>query len=148
MHIGYWTTQVLRPGYLQLWPPDKGQPRTLVEFAYPPESAPPTLLELLRQKDPRLEKVRASDPKMAQVADAFLRGESNKVLVGDATQFLRAALDAIVPPNARETMAVVAEQTGFAWILPPPPPPKAPATQTQYQAPRPPGAPSLFHPPQ
>jgi hypothetical protein len=146
--IDYWTTQVLRPSYLQFWPPDKGQPHTLIEFAYPPESPPPTLLELLRQKDPRLEKIRASDAKLAQVADAFLRGDTSKLLAADTTQFLRAALDAIAPPNARETMALVAEQTGFAWILPPPPEPKAPPSQTQPQSQRPPGAPSLLHPPQ
>jgi len=151
--IDYWTTSVLRPSYLQVWPPEKGQPHTLIEFSYPPETAPPTLLDLLRQKDPRLEKIRSSDPKMAQVADSFLRGESNKALTVDATQFLRAALDAIAPPNARETMAIIGAETGFAWILPPPPEPKmTPGPQSQpqpqQQRPRPPGAPTLLHPPQ
>lgn len=140
----YWTTRVLRPRYSQLYPPEKGQPRTLVEFAYPPESAPPTLLELLRQKDPRLEKIRASDAKMAEVADQFLQGTSNKALAADATQFLRAALDAIAPPNARETMAIIRQQTGFEWILAPPPEPVHPGRKPL----RPPDAPTLVRPPQ
>jgi len=140
----YWTTRVLRPSYLQFWPPEKGQPRTLVEFAYPPESAPTTLLELLRQKDPRLDKIRASDPKMAEVANNFLQGTSNKTLAADATQFLRAALDAIAPPNARETMAIIREETGFEWILPPPPEPVHPGQKLL----RPPDAPTLVKPPQ
>lgn len=141
----YWTTRVVRPVFLQFWPPEKGQPRTLVEFAYPSDGASAPLLELLRKKDPRLEKIIASDAKMAAVAAAFLGGTSNKVLAADATQFLRAALDAIAPPNARETIADIREDTGFAWILPPPPEPKAPEGS---QPERPAGAPTLVKPPQ
>ncbi|MGD1211864.1 MAG: hypothetical protein ABR973_10975 [Candidatus Acidiferrales bacterium] len=140
----YWTTRVVRPTFLQFWPPEKGQPRTLVEFAYPSDSAPTPLLELLHKKDPRLEKIIASDAKMAEVVAHFLDGTSNKVLAADATQFLRAALDAIAPPNARETMASIKEDTGFAWILPPPPEPKAPGSQPEHPADRP----TLMHPPQ
>ena len=50
----YWTTRVLRPSYLQFWPPEKGQPRTLLEFSYPNDNAPTPVLELLRQKDRRI----------------------------------------------------------------------------------------------
>lgn len=141
---GYWTTRVLRPSYLQFWPPEKGQPRTLVEFEYPLENPPPALLDLLRTNDPRLEKIRSSDAKMAAVAARFLEGESNKVLAADATQFLRAALDAIAPPNARETMAIIRQETGFDWILEPPPEPVAPVSNKQGDS----GAPTLTNKPQ
>jgi hypothetical protein len=140
----YWTTRVLRPVFLQFYPPEKGQPRTFVEFSYPPENPPTPLLELLRQKDPRLEKIVSFDPRMAEVAGDFLRGESNKALAADAIQFLRAALDAVSPPNARETMASIQEQTGFAWILPPP----AEAVKPSAKPLRPPGAPTLEKSPQ
>jgi hypothetical protein len=140
---GYWTTRVLRPSYLQFWPPEYGQPRTLVEFAYPTENPPPTLFDLLRRKDPRLEKIIASDAKMAEVANHFLQGESVKVLPADATQFLRAALSAVSPPNARQTMAILQQESGFDWILAPGPE----ATQPAYQSPqRPDGAPTLTSP--
>ena len=139
---GYWTTRVLLPSYVQFWPPEKGQPRTLMEFAYPPESAPPTLLDLLHQKDPRLENLISSDAKMAEVARLFLQGDSNKILPADATQFLRAALDAIAPPNTRETMAIINEENGFAWVLAPP----LEATLPGIQPARQPEAPSLLHP--
>jgi hypothetical protein len=139
----YWTTRVLRPIYLQFWPPEKGQPRTLVEFAYPPENAPTPLLTLLRQQDPRLQKLILADAQNAQVAGHLLQGESNQILAANAVQFLRAALDAVGPPNARQTMAIIGRETGFAWVLPPPPEPKSPNPQPD----RPPGAPSLVQPP-
>jgi hypothetical protein len=135
----YWTTRAVRPSYLQFWPPEKGQPRTLVEFAYPPGDSQSTLLELMRNKDPRIEEIVTSDPKMAEVANRFLQGESNKISLADATQFLRAALDAIAPPNAPEAMAILTEENGFAWILAPPPEPKSAGPQIE----RPEGAPTL-----
>jgi hypothetical protein len=136
----YWTTRVLRPSYLQFWPPEKGQPRTLLEFSYPSDNAPTPLLELLRQKDPRVEQVVRSDSKMAEVASRFLDGESNKVLAADATQFLRAILSAIAPANARETMCAIREETGLEWILAPPSEPPAPGHRPEHPS----GAPSLM----
>jgi hypothetical protein len=142
-HGDYWDTRVLRPRYFQFWPPEKGQPRTLVEFHYPSGDASPTLLELLRQNDPRLVKVRESDANLSHVADFLLHGESNKVPAADAIQFLRAALAAISPPNSRQTMAAIGTETGFQWILPPPPEPKRPGQKQE----RPEGAPTLAKPP-
>ena len=141
----FWATSVLRPVYLQFYPPEKGQPRTLMEFNYPSEDAAPTLLSLLQNGDPRLAKIKASDPKMAEVAARFLSGESNKVQAADAIQFLRAALDAIAPPNSRQTMVEIQPETGVKWILAPPPEPQQPEKHNRQQ--RPPGAPTLAKPP-
>lgn len=133
----FWTTRIEGPAFLQFWPPEKAQPRTLVEFHYPPEDASPSLLELLRQKDPRVERIVQSDPVMADVAQHFLDGTCNKIRAADATQFLRATLDAIAPPHARETIGILHPETGFSWILAPPP--EAPIHREN----RPPGAPTL-----
>ena len=138
----FWDTRVLRPKYLQFWPPEKGQPHTLVEFEYPPEGAPPSLLDMLRQKDPRLEKLLASDPKMGQIADQFLQGDSKKIRSEDATQFLRAALATIASNNERQTFAVIGQESGFAWVLAPPPEPKTPGQLKPQE--HPPEAPSLI----
>jgi hypothetical protein len=140
--LDYYDTHVSHPAYLQSWPPEKGQPHTLMEFQYPPENAAPTLLELLRQKDPRLEKLCASDAKMREVADQFLEGQSGKITAADATQFLRAALTVLASPNARQTMASIGVDTGFDWILRPPPEPKRAAAQAEEE--RPADAPSLL----
>lgn len=149
----YWDTRVLKPTYLQFWPPEKGQPKTLIEFSYPPENAPTPLLEMLRQKDPRLERIRDSDPQMALVADELLKGESNKLYAADTTQFLRAALAAIADPKSRQTVAAIGVEKGFFWVLPPPaeatprrPSPEEGAQQGQQapQGERPADAPSLL----
>lgn len=145
----FWDTRILRPKYLQFWPPEKGEPHTLLEFAYPPENAPTSLLQMLKQKDPRLENLTSSDPKMAAVANEFLAGESKKVRSEDATQFLRAALAAITAPTDRQTFAAIGQESGFAWVLPPPPEPKRPGPPMQSQPNRPADAPSLIkHPDQ
>jgi hypothetical protein len=144
--LDYYDTHISHPTYVQMWPPEKGQPRTLVEFQYPPDQAVPSLLDLLRQKDPRIEKICASDAKMREVADRFLAGESNKTLAVDATQFLRAALAVLSPPNARETMAAIGLETGFDWILRPPAEPKRPAIAQKDQEKHEEEAPSLLKP--
>lgn len=133
----FWTTRVDGPTYLQFWPPEKGQPRTLVEFDYPQRDGPPSLLSLLQQQDPRVERIIQSDPTMNEVAQHFLDGTSNKVRAADATQFLRAILNAIAPQRTRETFGVLRPDTGFSWILPPPI--EAPIHHEN----RPPGAPTL-----
>lgn len=140
----YWETRVLKPTYTQFWPPEKGQPKTLVEFNYPPENAPASLLELLRQKDPRLEKIRSSDAQMALVATELLQGESTKLYAADTTQFLRAALAAIAGPKSRQSVAMIGIEKGFSWILPPPAeeaPPRPLPAQAEQQRERPADAP-------
>ncbi len=136
----FWDTRVTTPQYLQFYPPEKGQPHTLIEFDYPPQNAPAPLLDLLRHQDPRLQKVIASDPAMAEVAGLLLKGDSKKIKSQDGIQFLRAALAAIAPPKGRQTFAVIGQESGFAWVLPPPSEPPMPGQQ------RPAGAPSLLHP--
>ena len=142
----FWATSVLRPVYLQFYPPEKAQPRTLVEFSYPSEGAAPTLLSLLQSGDPRVAKIKESDPKMAEVAARFLAGESNKIQPDDAIQFIRASLNAIAPPNSRQTMMEIQPEKGPKWILAPPAEPQQPEKQQQPQQ-RPPGAPTLVKPP-
>jgi hypothetical protein len=140
----YWVTNIDDPVYLQIWPPEKGQGHTLMEFDYPAKNATPTLLELLRKKDPRLDGMFHSDPRTADTVNKFLSGDSLKIAPADATQFLRAAMSAITPPSAPQTVAIIRPEVGFDWILPPPAEPKAPKISRQNGDPN---APSLEHPP-
>ncbi|MGA8224676.1 MAG: hypothetical protein WB780_23735 [Candidatus Acidiferrales bacterium] len=143
-HGEYWDTRVSRPRYFQEWPPEKGQPHTLVEFHYPPSSPSTSLLDLLRAKDPRIAKIEDADPKMWEVGNQILEGQIGKVKAADAIQFLRAALAVTTPPNSRQTMAAIGIQSGFEWVLPPPPEKRKPS---QKKAEREEGAPTLMKPP-
>lgn len=146
--LDYYDTRITRPVYLQFWPPEKDQIHTLLEFRYPPENKSPTLLELLHAKDPRLEKICASDPKMREVADRFLQGDYKKILAVDATQFLRAAISATTDPKFRQTLAIIGVESGFEWVLRPPAEPKSAAPPQPAQKDQPAEArPSLLGPP-
>jgi hypothetical protein len=139
----YYSTHVTRPTFAQYWPPEKGQPHTLIEFQYPPENPSPTILELLRNKDPRLDKIMSSDAKMSQVASLLLAGDSKKILGVDAVQFFRAVLGAISTEKTRETVSTITEDGGLQWVLQPPAEPKAPVSTAQKEHPA--EAPSLLH---
>gem|GEM_PF-384650 len=140
----YWATRVLRPAYVQFWPPEKKDQRTLIEFSYPPDNAPAPLLDLIRKRDPRILKIVGADPQMQDVMLQLTDGRSTSLKAADTIQFLRAALDAIAPPKSVETMALISPDHGFKWILAPPPEVEE---HPEPQTPRPAGAPSLAHPP-
>jgi len=135
----YWRTRVLRPSYTQLYPPEKGRPRTLIEVRYPGDDSGPTLLDLLNQNDPRLAQLRTADTAFARAAERLTRGESNKATANEATMFLRAALPAIADPESKLVLGVLHEQRGLEWILEPPEPPQ----KAEEGKPREPGAPTL-----
>jgi len=119
---GYWRTRVLRPSYTQLYPPEKGQPRTLVEVRYPPANRAkddPDLLDLLKQNDPRLSNIRAANPMAAKSVTFVTDGQSQKSDAMSDINFLRAALPAVTPQDTEITMAYVDYDKGFQWVLHP-----------------------------
>jgi len=126
---GYYQTRVLRPAYVQLYPPEKGQPRTLMEVRYPPEIQGPSLLELLKQDDPRLQKVRASSTQIFEATGHLLEGESPKAHPDDVGAFLQAAVPAVHAPDTRMAIAELTELKEFVWLVQPtePRPANAPA---------------------
>lgn len=115
----YFDTLVSRPSYTQLYPPEKGAPRTLVETRYPPDAPGPTLLELLGQNDSRLIPIRASDPLAGKAAQLLLDGQGPKAASEGVTAFLRGALAATGTPDTKLTLAILHEGDRFDWIIPP-----------------------------
>jgi len=146
----FWDTKIQRPRYSQLWPPEKADPHTVMELHYPPDEKTPTLLDLLRQKDPRLAAISGSDAAMSAVAEALLHGDTSKLLAAAAVPYFRAAFNALAPAGASLSIAQIDHEQGFEWLLAPPPPP-APLKNAQQQQPaqqdRPADAPSLLRPP-
>jgi hypothetical protein len=137
---GYYLTRVLRPSYTQLYPPEKGQPRALIEVRYPPASRAmqaPELLDLLRGNDPRLAAIRASDEKVEKAVTRVVEGESYKSEAAADAEFLRAAIPAVAGPDAKMSMVNIDFANGYRWLVEPP------AAERPPEAPREPGAPTL-----
>jgi len=139
-----WHTRVLRPSYTQLYPPDKGQPHTLVEVRYPPENrakAEPELLDLLRQNDPRLAPMRSANPIAEKSVALVIDGQSQKSLSAPDADFLRAALPVSAAPGAKLSMALLDFDKGFQYLIAPAEgAPPAPTDENRES-----GAPSLRH---
>lgn len=136
---GYWRTRILRPMYVQHYPPEKDQPRTIIEVRYPESDPAPTLRDLLARSDARLAALRAAEATYARVLTALENGESHKAPPNEAAQFLRAALTALAPAEVTPVLGVISEQRGLSWILAPPESPVQKAEEEKRE----PGAPTL-----
>ena len=147
-----WRTRVLRPSYNQLYPPEKGKPKTIMEVRYPPENratGEPELLDLLRQNDSRLTKIRAANEIQAKSVTLAAEGQSQKADAASIVNFLKAALPAITPQETRLTMAKVDYDGGFHWILEPPKAPAPPpGEKPSEKTPEEPERPTLRHKPE
>jgi hypothetical protein len=133
----FWQTRLLRPRFTQLYPPEKHAPKTLVEIRYPNTIPGPTLQQLIQGNDPELYDLSRGDPKFSKVMEEIDRGQANKAVPEDATDFLRAALP-LVSEKAKFILGTMTER-GFDWIVPP----DEPVEKAKEDKNKPPEAPSL-----
>jgi hypothetical protein len=133
----FWQTRLLRPRFTQLYPPEKHAPKTLVEVRYPDTLKEPTLQQLIQGNDPELEKVYRRDPKLTKVAEDIDRGQANKAVPEDATEFMRDVLP-LVAEKATFILGTMTER-GFDWIVPP----DEPVEKAKQDKNQPPEAPTL-----
>jgi hypothetical protein len=142
-----WRTRVLRPSYNQLYPPEKGKPKTFMEIRYPPEnraSGEPEFLDLLQQNDGRLAQIRTANEMIAKSVNLAIEGQSQKADAASLSNFMKSAFPAVTSPDTKLTMAMVDYDNGFKWILQPPKPPAPPAGEKpKEQTPEEPERPSL-----
>jgi hypothetical protein len=137
----YLQTRLLRPRYTQLYPPEKHQPRTLIEARYPSDIKDAPLLGLIESNDPGIAKLRTSEPRWGKVLDLIVKGQAQKASSTDAADFLRAALPLIAGKH-RFVLGAIDQQRGFDWIVPPDEPMEPKQTDPADKN-RPPEAPSL-----
>jgi hypothetical protein len=133
----FWQTRILRPRFTQLYPPEKHAPKTLVEIRYPNTIPGPTLQQLIQGNDPELYDLSRGDPKFSKVMEEIDRGQANKAVPEDATDFLRAALP-LVSEKAKFILGTMTER-GFDWIVPP----DEPVEKAKEDKNKPPEAPTL-----
>jgi len=137
----FWQTRLLRPRFTQLYPPEKKAPKTLVEVRYPDTIQGPTLQQLIQGNDPDIEKLYRGDPKFSKVAESIDRGQANKAVPEDATDFLRAVLP-LISEKAKFILGTMTEG-GFDWVVPP----DEPVEKAKEDKNQPPDAPTLHRKP-
>lgn len=132
----YWQTRILQPKYDQLWPPEKGQPRGLVEVSDPVVTP---IASLIRSGDSRLAQAIAAAPGMTQISAAILNGDVQKVDAANLAAFFRTCLGALAASKARMVEAEINKVRGIGWFIQPPVEPQVAGSEQL----RPAGAPSL-----
>jgi hypothetical protein len=133
-------THILRPRFTQLYPPEKHQPKYIVEVRVPSNLPDIPLLGLLQQNPPAIARIRSSDPRINKVVEQIQKGEAQKADPAAAGDFLRAALP-ILAGDAHFFLGSMTENGRFDWIVPPDEPrDKIKSTEDKN---RPPDAPTL-----
>ena len=140
----YWQTHLLRPRFTQLYPPEKHQPKTLMEIRFPEDLSGIPLLGLMQQGDPSIDRFRTSNPRISRVFELIQKGESQKADTVASTEFLRDVLP-ILAGDATFILGKVGETSGFEWIVPPTEPRLQ--EETTQDKNRPPDAPTLMRKP-
>ncbi len=136
----YLQTHVLRPRFTQLYPPEKHEARTIVEVRFPNNLQVVPLVGLIQQNDPRIAKLRGSDPRFAKVLETIERGQANKANPEDSADFMRALLP-LLADKASFIEGTLGETGGFRWVVPPEEPIER--VKKEEDKDRPPEAPTL-----
>lgn len=142
-----WRTRVLRPVYNQVYPPEKGKPKTFMEVRYPPENratGEAEFLDLLQKNDSRIGKFRTANELESKAVTLAVEGQSQKADSASLVNFMKSAIPAVTFPDTKLTMALVDYDAGFKWILQPPKAPAPPpGEKPKEQTPEEPERPSL-----
>ncbi len=141
----YWQTRILRPGYVQLYPPEKGQPHTFIEADYPATIPRLQLAQRVAQPDPQFDRIAHSSRDVAEALAFIAAGNSTKAPSSPASDFMRAAIPLAGGNEQNLVMALLDMNRGFQWLLAPqdPIPPGKMQTQPAQTQPAEPDAPSL-----
>jgi hypothetical protein len=134
----YLETKPLRPRFTQLYPPEKHAAHTLVEVQFPNDSQEVPLLGLIQQGDPRIARLKSSEPRFAKVVDLIERGQAQKAEPRDSADFMRALLP-LLAGKASFFEGTMSESSRLEWIVPP----EEPVEKQVEDKNRPPEAPTL-----
>ena len=136
----YWQTRLMRPHFTQLYPPEKHAPRLLVESRYPAGMKGPTLEEMIKSNDPRIESL-TKQARFEKVLENLRAGSAQKAAPVDSVEFMRAAVP-LLAGNSSYVIGTLDEQRGLNWVVPP----SEPVEKAQEDKNRPPEAPTLRRP--
>jgi len=135
----YWQTNVLRPHFTQLYPPEKHAPHFLVESRYPATLKGPTLEEMIKSNDPRIASV-LQNGSFGKVLENLRGGSAQKAPPAESVDFLRAVVP-LIAGNSSFVLGTMERERGLEWVVPP----AEPVEKAEEDKNRPPGAPTLRH---
>ncbi len=132
----FWQTRIMRPAYIQLYPPEKGQPRTFIEADYPANIAPLNLAQHVEQSDAQFTRIANNSRESSEAMTAIANGNSTKARTSPVVDFMRAAIPLAGGKGNSLVMALLDMNRGFQWVLPPQQPiPPGKTRQTEPDAP-------------
>ena len=134
----FWQTRIMRPAYIQLYPPEKGQPHTFIERDYPANIPQLRFAERVARTDPQFDRIAHSSREMSEALAFIAAGNSTKAQSSAVSDFMRAAIPFAGGDQQNLVMALLDVNRGFQWLLAPQEP--IPPGKTQ---PTEPDAPSL-----
>jgi len=136
--VDFWQTRIMRPAYIQLYPPEKAQPRTFIETDFPANIPPLNLAQRIAQPDPQFTRIVNASRETSEAIAAIAAGNSTKAPTSPTADFMRAAIPLAGGNDQSLVMAILDMNRGFQWVLAPQQP--IPAGKTQQTEP---DAPSL-----
>ena len=141
----FWQTRIVRPAYVQLYPPEKGQPHTFIEADYPSTIPELKLAERVARPDPQLDRIAHSSREISAAVAFIAAGNSAKAAPSPTSDFMRAAIPLAGGNEQTLVMALLDMNRGFQWVLAPQEsiPPGKTQTQPGRSQPSEPDAPSL-----
>jgi hypothetical protein len=134
----FWQTRIMRPAYIQLYPPEKGKPHTFIESDYPANIPHLRLAERIAQADPQFDRIAHSSRDISEAMAFVSAGTSTKARSSPVSDFMRAVIPLAGGDQQTLVMALLDMDRGFQWLLAPQEP--IPPGKTQ---PTEPDAPSL-----
>lgn len=134
--VDFWQTRIMRPAYIQLYPPEKGQPRTFIETDFPVNIPSLNLAERVARSDPQFTRIANSSRETSEAVEAIATGNSTKARTSPTTDFLRSVIPLAGGNEQSLVMAVLDMNRGFQWVLAPQQPiPPGKTQQTEPDAP-------------
>lgn len=114
----FWSTEVDRPRYQQLYP-TKQDKSNIVEVSYPPGETSSGLSAWLANPSGAFAQAIAANPKLADAQKQIARGKAGKVHMSELIPLVKTALETMPPSTAVKAMVAIGDKTGFSWIIQP-----------------------------
>lgn len=130
----FWSTEVERPRYMQLYP-IKGDKSGFLQVSYPPGDTTAGLHDWLSRPSGRFAHAIGTSQALAAAQRQFADGKLRKIRMAELVPLVKTALETMAGSTAAKALVAFDEKGGFTWVIQPP--------IAKKPAKRPGGAPTL-----